>query len=73
MKIASPIQKAPFIIVIACAALILSGCSSFDWLTGKGKNKEGEAERYDDAPLTQETGEIPADSTNARHSDKETE
>lgn len=71
MKIASPLYKAPIIVVIACTAVILSGCSSFDWLTGRGKNKEGQAERYDDAPLTVETGEIPADSANARYSETE--
>jgi hypothetical protein len=59
------------IIAIALSALMLSGCSMFDWVSGGGSKDQTETERYDDAPITQETGSLPGDRENSRYTNDE--
>ena len=58
------------LIIVAAAAALLSGCSMFDWMGGDRSNSKT-PERYDDAPLTQETGSIPGDRSDAAYSDED--
>ena len=62
-------SKAALIAVMVSAA-ILSGCSMFDWMKGD-RSKSDNQERYDDAPLTQETGSLPGDRSNAEYTDED--
>jgi len=60
------------IAAIALSAVMLSGCSMFDWIGGGGGKKDRtETERYDDAPITQETGSLPSDRANSRYTNEE--
>jgi len=63
-------SRTPLILVMATSIALLSGCSMFDWMGGSKKNVP-ENERYDDAPITEETGSIPGDRTNSSYTNED--
>ena len=56
--------------IVIVAAGLLSSCSMFDWMSGDRSNSKT-PERYDDAPITVETGSIPGDRSNAEYTGEE--
>ena len=70
MPKSTPVKKSSMIMVVALCAAVGSGCSMFSWMGGRSKDKDA-SERYDDAPITRETGTIPGDRTNAEYSGEE--
>ena len=65
-------SQAKFVLVATLSAALLTGCSMFSWIGGGGGKKGQEAsERYDDAPITQETGSIPGDRSQATYTNDE--
>jgi hypothetical protein len=63
---------AKFVLVATLSTGLLAGCSMFSWIGGGGGKKGQEAsERYDDAPITEETGSIPGDRSQATYTNKE--
>jgi len=61
----------PLILVTALSVALLSGCSMFDWMGGRGGKDGIQNERYDDAPITERTGSIPGDRINSDYTDEE--
>ena len=64
-------SRTPLILVMAASIALLSGCSMFDWIGGGSKKNATANERYDDAPITQETGSIPGDRSNSTYTNED--
>ena len=59
--------------LIAVSALGLAGCETLESLNpfGGGGRELTDQEKFDDRPMTRETGDIPADTANSRHTDED--
>ncbi|MFN3232840.1 MAG: hypothetical protein ACE363_11885 [Alphaproteobacteria bacterium] len=62
------------VLITLGSALMLGGCETLESINPFGGNKKAEAareEKFDDRPLTEETGQIPPDTGNRRYTDED--
>ena len=73
MHNATAMKRTSRLLAAVVAIALISGCSMFSWtgIGGGKKNAREATERYDDAPITEETGSIPGDRSNATYSDED--